>query len=61
MFGSRKKVNSQISYPLAITTKLSGQVNMEEGRSRKINVGVGCGLGKVEEAYVVKVDIEEDQ
>ena len=50
MFGSRKKVNPQISYFLAITTKPSGQVNMEEGRSRRINVGVGYGLGEVKEA-----------
>ena len=50
LFGSRKKVNSQISYFLAITTKPSSQVNMEEGRSRRINVGVEGGLGEVEEA-----------
>ena len=49
-FGSRKKVNFQISDFLAITTKPAGQVNMKEGRSRRINVGVGGGLGEVEEA-----------
>ena len=34
---------------------------MEEGRSRRINVGVEGGLREVEEALVVKVDVEEDQ
>ena len=50
LFCSRKRVNDQISYFLAITTKPSGQVNVEEGRSRRINVEVGGGLGEVEEA-----------
>ena len=53
MFGSRKK--DKISNQL-----LFSHNNMEEGRSRRIDVGVGCGLGEVEEAKVVKVDVEED-
>ena len=36
MFGSRKKVNLQISYFSATITKLSGQVKMEEGEVKEV-------------------------
>ena len=53
---AEKKVNFQLSYFLAITTKPSSQVNMEEGMSKRIDLGVEGGLGEVEEASLVKVD-----
>ena len=36
MFGSRKKVNLQISYFSATITKHDGQVKMEEGEVKKV-------------------------
>ena len=45
MFGGRKKLNSQISYFPATTTKPSDQVKMEEGRLRRLHGGGGGGGG----------------
>ena len=36
MFGSRKKLNSQISYFYTTTTKSSDQVKMEEGEVKEV-------------------------
>ena len=36
MFGSRKKLNSQISYFYTKTTKPSKQVNIEEGEVKEV-------------------------